>query len=356
MTATLQARAAERVVAWQATHGRNHLPWQQTRDPYRVWLSEIMLQQTQVSTVLDYYARFLARFPSVGALAAAHQDEVLGMWSGLGYYTRARNLHRCAQQVVCEHAGQFPRSAEVLATLPGIGRSTAGAIAAFCFSERVPILDANVRRVLTRYLGFGADLAQARNERILWEQALQLLPRDDLLNAMPRYTQGLMDLGATLCTPRAPQCSHCPLQVDCKAFQEGHPESYPVKTRKLTRKSESWQLLVLKNGQGQAWLHKRPPRGIWAGMHCLPVFADASALDRCVATLGQASSLSVSVLQPFLHVLTHRDLHLHPVLVSGEMPEQPLEDGGWFGADQWEQVGLPAPIRRLLDSMQSQLW
>ena len=155
------ARVAERVVAWQATHGRNHLPWQQTRDPYRVWLSEIMLQQTQVSTVLDYYARFLARFPDVSALANAPQDEVMGLWSGLGYYSRARNLHRCAQQVVADHGGLFPRSAEVLATLPGIGRSTAGAIAAFCFSERVPILDANVRRVLTRLLGFDKDMASA---------------------------------------------------------------------------------------------------------------------------------------------------------------------------------------------------
>lgn len=165
------ARVAERVVAWQATHGRNHLPWQQTRDPYRVWLSEIMLQQTQVSTVLDYYAQFLARFPDVIALANAPQDEVMGLWSGLGYYSRARNLHRCAQQVVADHGGLFPRSAEVLATLPGIGRSTAGAIAAFCFSERVPILDANVRRVLTRLLGFDKDMASVANERLLWGMA-----------------------------------------------------------------------------------------------------------------------------------------------------------------------------------------
>ena len=202
---------ARRVVAWQEVHGRNHLPWQQTRDPYRVWLSEIMLQQTQVTTVLDYYARFLARFPDVAALAAAEQDEVLGLWSGLGYYTRARNLHRCARQVVEKHGGVFPASAQVLATLPGIGRSTAGAIAAFCFSERVPILDANVRRVLTRVLGFDKDLASAANERLLWDEAQQLLPQSDLGRAMPRYTQGLMDLGASVCKPRAPRCGDCPL-------------------------------------------------------------------------------------------------------------------------------------------------
>ena len=356
MTGRAQGSAAERVVAWQASHGRNHLPWQQTRDPYRVWLSEIMLQQTQVTTVLDYYARFLARFPDVEALAAAPQDEVMGLWSGLGYYTRARNLHCCAQQVISEHGGAFPRSAEMLATLPGIGRSTAGAIAAFCFSERVPILDANVRRVLTRLLGFDADLAQARNERLLWELAHELLPHTDLDNAMPRYTQGLMDLGATICTPRAPQCGLCPLQDDCKAFRAGDPERYPVKTRKLSRKAESWQLLVLKNAQGQAWLHKRPASGIWAGMHCVPVFADNAQLQRCVAALGAASRLDVNELQPFVHVLTHRDLHLHPVLVSGAVPGRPLEEGGWFGADQWDAIGLPAPIRKLLEATQAQLW
>ena len=173
------------VVQWQASHGRNHLPWQQTRDPYRVWLSEIMLQQTQVSTVLGYYQRFLDAFPDVASLAAAPQDAVLALWSGLGYYSRARNLHRCAQAVVEDWGGAFPGRAEDLATLPGIGRSTAGAIASFCFSERVPILDANVRRVLTRVLAFDADLAVARNERELWDLAQQLCPTEDLQQAMP---------------------------------------------------------------------------------------------------------------------------------------------------------------------------
>jgi len=347
---------AERVVAWQMASGRNHLPWQQTRDPYRVWLSEIMLQQTQVSTVLDYYARFLARFPDVAALAAAPQDEVMGLWSGLGYYTRARNLHRCAQQVVSDHGGAFPRSAEVLATLPGIGRSTAGAIAAFCFSERVPILDANVRRVLTRLLGFDADLASAKNERVLWEHAQTLLPDHDLENAMPRYTQGLMDLGATVCVPRSPRCELCPLNQSCVAFKNGDPERYPVKTRKLSRRSESWQLLVLRNSKGQVWLQRRPEAGIWAGMHCVPIFEDSASLHRSVDTLAAGSGVSVQELQPFVHVLTHRDLHLHPVLVTGVAAAQPMEDGEWLGAGQWSTVGLPAPIRKLLDTTQASLW
>ena len=199
---------ASRVVRWQASHGRSSLPWQDTRDPYRVWLSEIMLQQTQVATVLGYYARFLDRFPDVRALAAAPQDEVLGLWSGLGYYSRARNLHRCAQDVVALHGGEFPRSAELLQTLPGIGRSTAAAIASFCFGERVAILDGNVKRVLTRVLGFGEDLASAANERRLWDQAQALVPERG--EDMPAYTQGMMDLGATVCTPRKPRCLFCP--------------------------------------------------------------------------------------------------------------------------------------------------
>ncbi len=344
------------VVAWQVAHGRNHLPWQQTRDPYRVWLSEIMLQQTQVATVLDYYARFLERFPDVVALSQAEQDEVMGLWSGLGYYTRARNLHRCAQQVVTEHGGAFPRTADMLANLPGIGRSTAGAIAAFCFSERVPILDANVRRVLTRLLGFERDLASSANERLLWNEAESLLPRDNLQIAMPRYTQGLMDLGASICTPRVPRCVHCPLVERCVAFKAGDPQRYPVKTRKLVRRSESWQLLVLRNSAGQVWLQRRPASGIWAGMHCVPVFADSTVLSGYVQSLGDVSHISCDELQPFVHVLTHRDLHLHPVLVSGEIPSQPTKEGGWFGVDEWSAIGLPAPIRKLLDSLQAQLW
>lgn len=346
----------ERVVAWQASHGRNHLPWQQTRDPYRVWLSEIMLQQTQVSTVLDYYARFLVRFPDVSALASAPQDEVMGLWSGLGYYSRARNLHRCAQQVMADHGGAFPRTAEVLATLPGIGRSTAGAIAAFCFSERVPILDANVRRVLTRLLGFDKDLALAANERLLWGLAQALLPTEDLVHAMPRYTQGLMDLGASVCTPRAPRCADCPLVGSCRASSDGDPERYPVRTRKLARRSESWQLAIVRDGRGRVWLQRRPATGIWAGMHCVPVFFDDAARAAFMAELGDPAQLVQEELPPFVHVLTHRDLHLHPVLISGDFRGNALEDGEWLGPDQWPSVGLPAPIRKLLDSTQARLW
>ena len=336
------------VVCWQEVHGRSHLPWQQTRDPYRVWLSEVMLQQTQVSTVLDYYPRFLARFPDVAALAEASEDDVLALWSGLGYYSRARNLHRCAKQVMALHGGAFPATAEVLQSLPGIGRSTAGAIAAFCFSERSPILDANVRRGLTRALGFGADLSVAANERALWERATELLPDSQLEQSMPRYTQGLMDLGAMVCLARKPLCMLCPVQSDCAARQEGNPENYPVKTRKLVRKSESWWLLLLRDGAGRVRLERRPSTGIWSGLHCLPIYAQRSDLAAYSASIKTERILE---LPPFLHVLTHRDLHLHPVVVDIDAQAGALldDESAWFSRGQWQSLGLPAPIRKLLD-------
>ncbi|WP_287878908.1 MULTISPECIES: A/G-specific adenine glycosylase [Acidovorax] len=339
---------ATRVVRWQAIHGRNHLPWQQTRDPYRVWLSEIMLQQTQVSTVLGYYARFLERFPDVSALANASLDEVMALWSGLGYYSRARNLHRCAQTVVSEHGGVFPRSAQVLATLPGIGRSTAGAIAAFCFAERTPILDANVRRVLTRVLGFDEDLAVARNERTLWAHAQALLPSADIDAAMPRYTQGLMDLGASLCMPRNPACPQCPLQTLCVAHRAGEPERYPVRTRKLKRRSESWWLMVLEDPAGKFWLSRRPSAGIWAGLYCVPIFPLRSDVSAFCDAAGLPSAKTMEEVPPFLHVLTHRDLYLHPVIVRQYRKTTPDDGGGWFTAQQIAGMGLPAPVRKLL--------
>ena len=211
-----QDELARRVVRWQKSHGRNHLPWQNTRDPYRVWLSEIMLQQTQVVTVLDYYSRFLKRFSDVASLAKASLDEVLGLWSGLGYYSRARNLHACAREVVAVHGGAFPANALALQTLPGIGRSTAGAIAALCFNERVAILDGNVKRVLTRVLGFDADLAVASHERALWLKAEELLPTRDLNHTMQPYTQGMMDLGATVCLAKKPLCPTCVVRDLCR--------------------------------------------------------------------------------------------------------------------------------------------
>ena len=338
---------AGRVVRWQRTHGRHSLPWQNTRDPYRVWLSEIMLQQTQVAAVLGYYERFLARFPDVQALAAAPLDDVLALWSGLGYYSRARNLHRCAQEVVERFGGEFPRTAEALATLPGIGPSTAAAISSFCFGERAAILDGNVKRVLTRVLAYGEDLSVGANERRLRDHARELLPTRALQENMPRYTQGLMDLGATICLPRNPSCLLCPVQPECRASQQGRPQDYPVKTRKLKRSAESLWLLHAQAGDGAVWLQKRPTPGVWAGLYCLPVFASREALEEALPVPARRKLREV---EPFVHVLTHKDLHLHPV--QAVVPAGwAAGEGQWFGAGEWPALGLPAPVRRFLEAV-----
>ena len=250
------------VVDWQKLHGRHNLPWQNTGDPYQVWLSEVMLQQTQVSTVLDYFNRFVRRFPTVATLAEAPLDDVLGLWSGLGYYSRARNMHSCAQQIMSEHGGKFPRTAELLQSLPGIGPSTAAAIASFCYCEKVAILDGNVKRVLTRVLAFEKDLSDRANERALWVLANKLLPQTNLMEVMPSYTQGMMDLGATVCTRRNPKCRVCPVQTVCKSLHDGHPEKYPVKTKKVKRSSSKLWLLWAQIEDGWIWLTKRPDSGI----------------------------------------------------------------------------------------------
>ena len=340
---------ATRLVRWQQEHGRNQLPWQGTRDPYRVWLSEIMLQQTQVSTVIDYFARFTARFTDVRALAQAHEDEVMGLWSGLGYYTRARNLHRCAQAVVAQHGGQFPRDAATLATLPGIGRSTASAIASICFGERVAILDANVKRVVSRVFAFEGDLSQAKQERALWALAEQLLPAAAQASTqMPRYTQGMMDLGATLCTPKNPQCERCPVRALCKGA-DADPTRFPVRSRKLKRSSEQVWALWLQRSDGAVWLQQRPAQGIWARLYCLPVWNEQAPLDAVLgARLAKASREDLPV---FLHVLTHKDLHIHPVRVRvQDASAVALEEGAWYAPDAWRKLGLPAPVRKLLES------
>ena len=321
-----------------------------------MWLSEIMLQQTQVATVLEYYARFLERFPTVAHLAAAQPDDVLALWSGLGYYSRARNMHRCAQQVTALHEGKFPATAALLQTLPGIGPSTAAAIASFCFAERVAILDGNVKRVLTRVFAFSGDLAESTRERQLWGLASSLLPDHDLAESMPRYTQGLMDLGATLCTLRKPKCPSCPVQSLCQGYALGEPEKYPVRTRKLKRSAQKLGLLWARRPDGSVWLERRPASGIWGGLYCLPVFESHDAIT---SFLPPRLHQRMAALAPVKHVLTHKDLYLHPVLVgfsaTQRMPlktggdVQPETPGAWFGVHEWPALGLPAPIRKLLE-------
>jgi A/G-specific adenine glycosylase len=346
---------ARRVIAWQRRHGRHDLPWQASRDPYRVWLSEVMLQQTQVATVLDYYPRFLQRFPSVQALAAAPLDEVLALWSGLGYYSRARNLHRCAQAVVRDHGGAFPGSAASLQALPGIGRSTAAAIAAFCFGERAAILDGNVKRVLARLLAFDADLAAAAAQRALWAQAEALLPPRDV----DVYTQGLMDLGATVCTARNPGCDRCPLAACCAAKAQGRPTAYPVKTRRMRRGERTDTLLWLTQGDA-VWLVRRPEQGVWAGLWSLPELGPADAAQALTAGWpGQGRWLD-----PVVHALTHRDWTLQPLhwalpprlgaarrdrlAAALQASLAAATDSRWWPLEQALGLGLPAPVRRWL--------
>ncbi|MEO8836879.1 MAG: A/G-specific adenine glycosylase [Caldimonas sp.] len=337
-----------RVVAWQKKHGRHALPWQNTRDPYRVWLSEIMLQQTQVAAVLAYYERFVARFPDVRALAAAEPGDVLAAWSGLGYYGRARNLHRCAQVVVDEHGGEFPRGSAELERLPGIGRSTAAAIAAFCFGERAAILDGNVKRVLTRVLAFEGDLAEARHERELWNAATALLPA----RGIEAYTQGLMDLGATVCLARTPHCLLCPVHGVCAAARAGTQQRFPVKSRRLVRgrRDNAWLELRWRD---KVWLVERAPSGVWAGLWSLPELDSAAAVAELVAPWPGGGTARA----PFVHVLTHFDWHLQPhrwtfpartsartiaTLLAG------WPRGRWFAVDEALALGVPAPLRRML--------
>ena len=381
---------AGRIVRWQKTHGRHGLPWQGTRDPYRVWLSEIMLQQTQVATVRAYFARFLLKFPDVRALAGASLDEVLALWSGMGYYGRARNLHRCAQAVASQHGGEFPRTAAGLAELPGIGRSTAAAIASFCFGERVAILDGNVKRVLTRVLAFAGDIAQSSSEKALWAIAGDMLPDapagEPLHAAMASYTQGLMDLGATVCTIRKPACDACPVNATCAGRASGAPERFPVKTRKLKRSKRASVLLWLQL-KDRVWLVRRADSGVWAQLWSLPEFDTAVALERTVKDWPG----TLEWMAPFKHVLTHFDWMLQPLrlqwhgspsdaqqreiarlaAVNGAPLDEPGEadahgdidavddeasvapivtEGRWFARSELELVGIPSPIRKLLDA------
>jgi A/G-specific adenine glycosylase len=340
-----QGLLAARVMAWQRSHGRHGLPWQGTRDPYRVWLSEVMLQQTQVSTVIEYYGRFLQRFPTVEALAAASLDDVLALWSGLGYYSRARNLHRCAQRVVLEHGGVFPGTSDALATLPGIGRSTAAAIAAFCFGERVAILDGNVKRVLSRVTAFEGDLARAPEVQRLWSAATELLPE----HGMDVYTQGLMDLGATVCAARRPACGRCPLAGDCQAHALGTPERFPIKSHRRDRgeRMNSWLWVQQRH---EMLLTRRPAPGVWAGLWSLPEYPSITALDELTRHWpGRGQWLA-----PIRHALTHFEWTLHTL--AWELPAdspvppvlQALDPGCWVSADRARSMGLPAPLKKLL--------
>lgn len=334
---------AARVVAWQRTHGRRDLPWS-GRDPYRVWLAEVMLQQTQVSTVIGYYTRFLSRFPDVRSLAAAALDEVLALWAGLGYYARARNLHACACAIVAEHGGTFPRSAAELQRLPGIGRSTAAAIAAFCFDERAAILDGNVKRVLARHFGIEGFPGAGAVERELWRRAQALLPD---AASMPAYTQGMMDLGATVCTRARPRCGACPLARSCVALRSGRVDELPTARPRRQAPVRRVQMLVALHGDA-VLVEKRPPHGVWGGLLALPQFDRVAALNAAAAALGAATP--VRALPARRHAFSHFTLQFTPRVARIEKLAHAAREPAacWLPLAQIDTAALPAPLRALL--------
>ena len=336
---------ARKIITWQAREGRHGLPWQETRDPYRIWLSEIMLQQTQVGTVISYYQRFLSRFPDIATLASADDDHVMQRWAGLGYYARARNLHRAARQIVEFHQGVFPANFDAILALPGIGRSTAAAISAFAFGERRPILDGNVKRVLARHFGVAGDVKSRPVETALWLLAEEMLPKSGIEN----YTQGLMDLGAIICTRTQPTCLLCPLRKSCVAFNAGRIEELPGKGMKRETPHRQTRMLVILSC-GEVLLEKRPPTGIWGGLWCLPELAVEQDVFEVLHKRYALKGRTVRELDRVEHGFTHYSLSIFPVeiAITGVEPHT-MEPGlMWVNLDEVMGAAIPAPVKRIL--------
>lgn len=341
---------ARRIIDWQQQHGRHGLPWQGA-DVYRVWLSEIMLQQTQVATVIPYYHRFVASFPTIAALAAVSEDAVLAHWSGLGYYSRARNLHRAAQLIMHQHGGKFPQHFEDILALPGIGRSTAAAISAFAFHERRAILDGNVKRLLARHRAVEGYPGEKKIEDQLWQHAEALLPIRDIAP----YTQGLMDLGTLICTRSKPQCLACPLQADCMAYHNGLVARLPTpRPRKALPEKHSTFLLLL-NGP-DILLEKRPANGIWGGLWCPPQLLSEveNASAYCLQHFG-TETIQALALSTFTHTFTHFKLHITPVLLQVITKPKTIQVPGmmWLDTNDALHAAIPTPVRKLLQEIQA---
>jgi A/G-specific adenine glycosylase len=331
------------ILDWFDRHGRKTLPWQIDRNPYRVWISEIMLQQTRVVTVIPYFERFMARFPTVSALAEASVDEVIALWAGLGYYARARNLHRAARHVAERHGGEFPADLEALRALPGVGRSTAGAILSLGLRRRAPILDGNVKRVLCRYAGLTGWPGETRTERELWRLSEAYTPTERAAD----YNQAMMDLGATVCAKRAPVCGACPVRAGCAALRLGLTGAIPAPKPRRELPVRNCFLLVLQDREGGIYLEKRPPAGIWGGLWSLPEFGSEDDLAAwCSRRFMDMPRLER--LPQRRHTFSHYHLDFVPVLVRAGLPVGTIAESGqgWFRPG--ETGGLPAPVRRLL--------
>jgi A/G-specific adenine glycosylase len=343
-----KADFAAGLLAWHKRHGRHDLPWQGTRDAYRIWVAEIMLQQTQVAAVIPYYRRFLGRFPDIATLAGAPPDEVLRLWSGLGYYSRARNLQRAAQLVQEHHGGVFPRALETIEALPGIGRSTAAAIAAFAYGTRAAILDGNVKRVLARHFAVAGFPGEKRVEMRLWQLADEQLP----LRAIGRYTQAMMDLGATLCTRARPACSDCPLAPSCRALALGRVRDFPAPRPAKAVPTRAIHMLLLVRGR-EVLLEKRPPSGIWGGLWSLPELADAAGARTHCRTRYGCSIAAPQALAPLAHGFTHFKLQIQPLLCRVEKLTPAAREPGqmWLSLEEAHGAAIPVPVRKLIEQL-----
>ena len=341
---------ASRLIAWQKRHGRHGLPWQASRDPYAIWLSEIMLQQTQVAAVIPYYQRFLSRFPDIASLAGASLDQVLAHWSGLGYYSRARNLHRAAGLIAANHGGVFPHHFEHIVALPGIGRSTAAAVSVFAFGARRAILDGNVKRVLARRLGVAGYPGGNAVADTLWQAAESLLPQGEV----EAYTQALMDLGATVCTRARPSCAACPVSCDCVASRDGRIAELPTPKPKKAQPQRRTVMLLLCH-DGEIFLEKRPPAGVWGGLWSFPEIAPGQrAEDYCLKHFGVHAECAEPLPQ-LAHTFTHFKLEItpQPAMLAAKPHAVNESAGVWLSLQEARQAPLPAPVRKLLEQLGS---
>jgi A/G-specific adenine glycosylase len=339
---------AKSITAWQRVHGRHGLPWQGRRDPYRIWVSEIMLQQTQVATVIPYYERFMARFPDVAAIAQADVDEVLAHWSGLGYYSRARHLHRAARVIGERHCGIFPATFDEVAALPGIGRSTAAAIMVFAYGKRHAILDGNVKRVLARACGIAGYPGDKATADALWRAAERLLPR----GGIEAYTQGLMDLGATVCARRQPNCAACPVAASCAALRERRIDELPAPRPRKALPHRNTVMLVLEH-RGELLLEKRPAPGIWGGLWCFPELAAGEDPAAACAQRYGAQVRGVERLPDVEHGFTHFSLTISPhrLQVSSLVPRVAEAAQQWLSIEKLREAAIPAPVRWIAESL-----
>ena len=338
---------AKTLLDWYDANGRTDLPWRQDITPYRVWVSEIMLQQTQVKTALPYFQRFMGQFPTIGALADASLDDVLHLWTGLGYYARGRNLHKTATIINAEFDGVFPTDSEALQAFPGIGRSTAGAICAIAFGQATPILDGNVKRVLTRHHKIDGWPSQSAVQKKLWQVAEYLTPARRCAD----YTQAIMDLGATLCSRSKPECSACPLESSCQAHQTDTVKQYPASKPRKTLPVRTTCMLIIKNPSGEVLLQQRPPVGLWGGLWCFPECGDIQTIEAVCQQLGVTASDSESGPQQ-RHTFSHYHLDYTPVYIDA-LQRSRIADNAivWVKADQPGELGLPQPVVKLLKSM-----